>query len=211
MKATNIILGTEYFWDTLMFTFDAGWSTHSKIKFIPEFDTAVHCFLILSEALKGNIVNVSWSFCINENSGDCKYIASICWHGSITPFLFPPASIIFILTFHDIKINVELTKYEKRIQIMTEKNVFILYYNILWSQRGIDPTNSPKSKKAFHTRSHCPDPRLGDSPMMIELLMRWYPDNIFLSNAMLWWPSANLKFVSSEVVARILALYLRFL
>ena len=63
----------------------------------------------------------------------------------------------------------------------------------------------------FCTLIHCPDPKFGLSPMMIELLIRWYPSNIFLSNAMLAPPSASLKFVISAVVARVFALYFRFL
>ena len=63
----------------------------------------------------------------------------------------------------------------------------------------------------FCTLIHCPDPKFGLSPIIIELLIRWYPSNIFLSNAMLAPPSASLKFVISAVVARVFALYFRFL
>ena len=63
----------------------------------------------------------------------------------------------------------------------------------------------------FCTLIHCPDPKFALSPMIIELLILWYPSNIFLSKAMLAPPSASLKFVISAVVARVFALYFRFL
>ena len=63
----------------------------------------------------------------------------------------------------------------------------------------------------FCTLIHCPDPKFALSPMIIELLILWYPSNIFLSKAMLAPPSASLKFVISAVVERVFALYFRFL